>query len=75
MTDEPSRTPARPLTDLQRTRIEYARQDLDNARAVDLALLPSDGLILLVEKLRRRLDDALQLLDEVAPPHSSPDAR
>ena len=75
MNDEPSRTPARPLTDLQRTRIDYARRDLDQARGADLAELPPDGLILLIEKLRRRLDDTLQLIGEIAPFCEDPSSR
>ncbi|TGZ14770.1 hypothetical protein DV517_62530 [Streptomyces sp. S816] len=63
MTDElPGPTPGH-LTDLERARIDYARRDLDYARAEDLAQLPADGLILLVEKLRGRLGDMLDLID------------
>ncbi|MGA5603984.1 hypothetical protein ACPCUF_23610 [Streptomyces griseoincarnatus] len=52
------------LTDLQRSRIEYARQDLDRARAEDLARLDAASLILLVERLRGRLGDVLDLIHE-----------
>jgi hypothetical protein len=52
------------LTDHQRTRVEYARQDLDRARAEDLARLDAASLILLVERLRGRLGDVLDLIDE-----------
>ncbi|NED75294.1 hypothetical protein G3I51_23820 [Streptomyces sp. SID9944] len=58
------------LTDSQRTRIDYARRDLENARADDLARLEPASLVLLVERLRRRLDDVLQVVDEVIPPDS-----
>lgn len=53
------------LTALQRTRIDYARRDLENARAEELTQLPPSGLILMVERLRNRLDDMLGLMAEV----------
>ncbi|MCG0062214.1 hypothetical protein L0F81_02745 [Streptomyces tricolor] len=65
MTDEPSQPPPGPLTDFQRARIDYARRDLEYARAEDLAQLPHDGLILLLERLRTRLDDTLSLIEEI----------
>lgn len=65
MTDESRETPGA-LTDVQRSRIDFARRDLDYARSEDLAQLPTAGLILLIERLRTRLDDTLQLIDEVA---------
>lgn len=58
-----------PLTDSQRSRICFARHD--PARSEDVAQLDSAGLILLVERLRGRLDDMLHLLDEVVPPTDS----
>ncbi|KMS75654.1 hypothetical protein ACH49_21350 [Streptomyces leeuwenhoekii] len=64
MTDE-SRLTLGPLTDSQRARVDYARRDLETARAADLALLEQGGLILLVERLRIRLDDMLSLVQEV----------
>lgn len=71
MTDEqPPTPPGLALTDLQRARLDYARRDLDEVRAEDLGILPPDVLILIIEKLRRRLDDTLALVDEVAD-HSS----
>ena len=54
------------LTDLQRARIDYARRDLEYARAEDLAQLDDSGLVLIIERLRTRLDDMLQLVDEIA---------
>ena len=54
------------LTDEQRSRIAFARRDLDEARTADLAELPGASLILLVERLRGRLDDVLQLVDETS---------
>lgn len=64
MPEEKHRTP-RCLTDSQSARLDYARQDLESARSEDLAQLQEDGLILMVEKLRRRLDDVLRVADEV----------
>ncbi|MET7441885.1 hypothetical protein ACFYQQ_01335 [Streptomyces sp. NPDC005496] len=58
--------PQRPaLTALQQTRIEYARRDLDYARSEDLAQLEAGGLILIIERLRGRLDDVLNLVCEI----------
>lgn len=64
MTDEQSR-PLRDLTDLQRARIDYARRDFASARAEDLAQLDAAGLILMVERLRGRLGETLDLIDEI----------
>lgn len=65
MDDQPHDTPAVPLTDAQRSRIGYAHHDLEYARSQDLATLEPAALILLVEMLRRRLDDTLQVLEEI----------
>jgi hypothetical protein len=56
--------PARPLTAAQRTRVAIARSDLLSAREADLGAMSAASLILLVERLRNRLDDTLRLLDE-----------
>lgn len=53
------------LTDAQRSRAEFARRDLTEARAADLADMPASSLILQVERLRSRLDDMLRLLADV----------
>jgi hypothetical protein len=53
------------LSEAQRARFDYARRDLEQARAEDLAQLDPAGLILLVERLRLRLDDTLHLITEV----------
>jgi hypothetical protein len=66
MTDEQSRPFTGTLTDMQRSRIDFARRDLEYARSEDLARLDAAGLILLVEKLRGRLGDMLDLIGEVA---------
>lgn len=60
------------LTDSQATRIDFARRDLEAARAADLAQLPPAGLILQIERLRGRLDDVLQIVDEVTQPSPRP---
>lgn len=66
MTNEQAPSPTGPaLSDLQRTRIEYAHRDLEYARSEDLAQLQADGLILVIERLRHRLDDTLNLVDEI----------
>lgn len=67
MTDEQS-LPTGTLTDLQHARIDYARRDLHSARAEDLAQLDAAGLILMVERLRGRLGDVLDLVDEITGP-------
>ena len=56
------------LTAEQRTRIEFARRDLTEARTVDLAALPASHLILQVVRLRSRLDDALRLIGDITEP-------
>jgi hypothetical protein len=65
MTHEPSRTTTGHLTDLQRACIEYARRDYEQLRTEDLARLSDAALILLLERLRIRLYDMLQLIDEI----------
>ncbi|MEU5596716.1 hypothetical protein [Streptomyces sp. NPDC020298] len=70
MTDEQPRPRPGALTDIQSARLDYARRDLEYARAEDLAQLEAAGLILLIERLRGRLGDVLAVVDEVfnAPP-------
>lgn len=68
MTDEQASPHRGALTDSQWTRIEFARRDYEYARSEDLAQLEAAGLILIVEKLRGRLGDVLDLVDEVAHP-------
>lgn len=53
------------LTNSQKTRIEFARKDLERARSEDLAGLDAAGLIILVERMRQRLRDVLDVVDEV----------
>ncbi|NDZ63541.1 hypothetical protein [Streptomyces cyaneofuscatus] len=55
-----------PLSPAQRARRDFARSDLAAARVIDLATLGEPGLILLVERLRGHLDEALGLIDELA---------
>lgn len=57
-----------PLTDAQRSRVEFARRDLTEARAADLAELPLPALILQVERLRGSLDEVLSVVGEIASP-------
>ncbi|MFF7452080.1 MULTISPECIES: hypothetical protein [unclassified Streptomyces] len=57
--------PKHPLTPAQETRLEFARRTLDYARSEDLAQLDAAGLILLVERLRGRLGDVLEVVDEI----------
>ncbi|MGW2550739.1 hypothetical protein [Streptomyces sp. NPDC001635] len=66
MTDRPAAPGPCTLTDLQATRVDYARRDFEAARAEELADLPPAGVILVVERLRRRLDDMLQLVAEIS---------
>jgi hypothetical protein len=65
---EQSPNPGAHLTDSQTTRMDGARRDLDYVRSEDMDRLDAAGLILLVERLRGRLDDMLHLLNEVTPP-------
>jgi hypothetical protein len=65
MNDEYARTAPGRLTNSQTTRVDYARRDLEYARSEDLAQLPAASLILLVERLRGRLGDMLDLIGEV----------
>jgi hypothetical protein len=65
MTEQPDPTQGRALTPTQATRIDFARRDLESARAEDLARLPPADLILIIERLRGRLDDTLHVVDEI----------
>lgn len=65
MTHEPSRTTTGPLTNTQQSRIEYAHRDQEQVRAEDLTRLSDAALILLIERLRIRMDDMLQLINEI----------
>lgn len=53
------------LTNLQRDRLDFARRDLEDARARDLSDLDAARLILIITRLCSRLDDTLNLVDEV----------
>ena len=63
------------LTDLQASRVDFARRDLEYARSENLAQLDAAGLILIVERLRGRLVDMLDLVEEIAPRQESPGGR
>lgn len=54
-----------PLTTTQQSRVDFARRELDEARAADLASMPASALIMQVERLRGRLDDLITLVDEL----------
>lgn len=73
MTDQANPTAGHPLTPTQATRRDFARSDLESARTEDLAQMQPAGLILIIERLRGRLDDMLHLVDEVA--QASPKSR
>ncbi|EST22876.1 hypothetical protein M877_28660 [Streptomyces niveus NCIMB 11891] len=51
------------LTDAQLSAVQFARDDLDTARSANLAEMPDRALILMVERLRGRLDDMLRLIE------------
>jgi hypothetical protein len=65
MTEEQDRTATGPLTELQRDRLIFAQHDLEAARAEDLAQLPAADLIILIERMRGRLDDMVKLVKEI----------
>ncbi|MFI6251536.1 hypothetical protein [Streptomyces sp. NPDC051016] len=76
MTDEPSRPHPGPLTDLQRDRMRFARYDLATARAENLGQHDIADLIFIIERLRSRLHDMIDLVEELSPPaHGQPDKR
>ncbi|MFD3917362.1 hypothetical protein [Streptomyces sp. NPDC058603] len=64
--NDPFPRPRAVLTLDQKTSVEFAVRDLSDARATDLATLPAPALIILVERLRSRLDDVLTVLTDVA---------
>ncbi len=53
------------LTNLQASRVDFARRDWEYARSEDLGQLEAASLILMVERLRGRLGDMLDLVQEV----------
>ncbi|MEU9198836.1 hypothetical protein [Streptomyces sp. NPDC048332] len=54
------------LTGPQRTALDFAARDLADARTADLVTLPAPSLILLVERLRGRLDEMIAVVEELA---------
>lgn len=69
MSDEQTQAdPHTTLSPSQAARVDFARRDLESARAADLTQLPPAGLILVVERLRTRLDDMLTLVNETTKP-------
>jgi hypothetical protein len=74
MTEQPPTPGPLTLTDIQQARVDFARRDAESTHAEDLAQLDAAALILVIEKLRRRLDDTLQLVDELIAAGQRPDA-
>jgi hypothetical protein len=72
MTEQPDPAQGRPLTPTQASRVDFARQGLEEARGAELATLEGHRLILLIERLRGSLDDMLHLVDEIAGPTPRP---
>ena len=68
MTEQPDPAQGRTLTPAQRSRLEFARQGLDEARSEQLATLEPHRLIFLVERLTSELDGMIHLVDEIAGP-------
>ncbi|MEH0657780.1 hypothetical protein QA860_08535 [Streptomyces stelliscabiei] len=71
MTEQPDPTQGSPLTPTQATIVDYARRELEAIRATNLAKLDDAELILTIERLRQRLDDTLQVIDETLRTQSS----
>ncbi|MFG3085148.1 hypothetical protein [Streptomyces parvulus] len=67
MSDGQTRPP-RALTEHERARLDYARRELESARAEDLEDLDAAGLIFMIERLRGRLSEVLDLVDEIKRP-------
>lgn len=65
MTEPANPTQGRPLTPLQISRVDFAQRDLEAACAAELADLDPAELILVIERLRGRLDDTLALISEL----------
>lgn len=66
MRDQPPALGQPSLTDIQAARLDYARRDWEYSRAELLGQLDEGGLILMVEKLRGRLGDMLDLVVEIS---------
>lgn len=69
--EQPGQPPSA-LTPEQAARVDYARRDLESARAQMLEVVPPAGLVLLVARLLTRLDDVLLLVDEVVDDREHP---
>jgi hypothetical protein len=68
MTEQPSPTQGRALTPAQQSRLEFARQGLDEARRERLATLEPHRLIFIIERLTGELDGMIHLVDEISGP-------
>lgn len=64
--DDPADRTRPRLSRPQLTRLNIAQRDLAEARAADLVGMESAALILLIERLRGTLDDAVRLVDELS---------
>lgn len=60
--------PGASLTSEQLTRVDLARRDLENSKTANVAQMEPAALVLIIERLRNRLDDVLHVIDET---HSS----
>jgi hypothetical protein len=56
------------LTPEQLTRVDFARRDLESYKTTNVAQLEPAALILIIERLRNRLDDVLHVIDETHAP-------
>lgn len=61
-------TPGAHLTAEQFTRVAFARRDLESSTTTNLAQMEPAALILMIERLRNRLDDVLHVIDEAYTP-------
>lgn len=66
-------TPRRPqLTDMQLTRLDFARRDLESIRSQDFHQMTPAALVLALATLVRRLDDSLGVVTELCGPLQGP---
>lgn len=57
-----------PLAPTQLARLDFARRDLEISTTTNLAQMEPAALILIIERLRNRLDDVLHIIDETYAP-------
>ncbi|MFJ8995646.1 hypothetical protein ACIRQH_35225 [Streptomyces sp. NPDC102279] len=69
MHEQQPATPGRhKLTDMQLTRLDFARRDLESIRSQDLNQMTPHGLVFAVATLTRRLEDSLSVITELCGP-------